>query len=233
MSGWEQAEPEASALKLQLETVTLYKLAAEERATHLDGALKECMKQVRAVKEGEQKLHDIVLAKTKNFEKIRAELEAKLVDFEQKLIRAGSENDALSRSLGERENLLMKVHEEKAQAEAQIEVLKSTIQSGEKEVNSLKYELHVVSKELDIRNEKNMSVRSADVAIKQHMEDVKKISKLEVECQRLRGLVRKKLPGPAALAQMKMEMDSWSRDPGEPAFVFKEFYIPVSYVSIS
>lgn len=168
MSGWEQAEAEASALKLQLETVTLSKLAAEERATHLDGALKECMKQVRAVKEeGEQKLHDIVLAKTKHFEKIRAELEAKLVDFEQKLIRAGSENDALSRSLGERENLLMKVHEEKAQAEAQIEVLKSTIQSGEKEVNSLKYELHAVSKELDIRNEeKNMSVRSADVAIK-------------------------------------------------------------------
>ncbi|CAD6204896.1 unnamed protein product [Miscanthus lutarioriparius] len=227
ISGWEQAEPEASALKLQLEIVTLSKLAAEERATHLDGALKECMKQVRAVKEeGEQKLLDVVLAKTKHFEKIRAELEAKLVDFEQKLIRAGSENDALSRSLGERENLLMKVHEEKAQAETQIEVLKSTIQSGEKEVNSLKYELHVVSKELDIRNEKNMSVRSADVAIKQHMEDVKKISKLEVECQRLRGLVRKKLPGPAALAQMKMEMDSWSRDPGEPAFVFKEFYIP-------
>lgn len=217
MSGWEQAEAEASALKLQLETVTLSKLAAEERATHLDAALKECMKQVRAVKEeGEQKLHDVVLAKTKHFEKIRAELEAKLVDFEQKLIRAGSENDALSRSLGEWKNLLMKVHEEKAQAEAQIEVLKSTIQSGEKEVNSLKYELHVVSKELDIRNEeKNMSVRSADVAIKQHMEDVKKISKLEVECQRLRGLVRKKLPGPAALAQMKMEVDSWSRDPGD------------------
>ncbi|RLN41497.1 hypothetical protein C2845_PM01G45140 [Panicum miliaceum] len=217
VSGWEQAEAEASALKFQLETVTLSKLAAEERAAHLDGALKECMKQVRTVKEeGEQKLHDVVFAKTKHWEKIRAELEARLVEFEQDLIRAGAENDALSRSLEERANLLLKVNEEKAQAEAQIEVLKSTIQSGEKEINSLKYELHVVSKELGIRNEeKNMSVRSADVATKQHMEDVKKISKLEAECQRLRGLVRKKLPGPAALAQMKMEVDSWGRDPGD------------------
>ncbi|XP_062201128.1 filament-like plant protein 4 [Phragmites australis] len=217
VSGWEQAEAEASALKVQLETVTLSKLAAEERSAHLDGALKECMKQVRTVKEeSEQKLHDVVFAKTKQWEKIKDELEARLAEFEQELIRAGAENDALSRSLEERANLLMRIDEEKAQAEAEIEVLKSTIESGEKEINSLKYELHVVSKELDIRNEeKNMSVRSSDVATKQHLEDVKKISKLEAECQRLRGLVRKKLPGPAALAQMKMEVDSWGRDQGD------------------
>ncbi|XP_066383058.1 filament-like plant protein 4 [Miscanthus floridulus] len=217
VSGWEKAEAEASALKLQLETVTLSKLAAEERGAHLDGALKECMKQVRTVKgEGEQKLHDVVFAKTKQWEKIKAEFEAKLLEFEQELIRAGAENDALTRSLQERAELLMKIDEEKAQAEAEIEVLKSTIQSGEREINSLKYELHVVSKELEIRNEeKNMSVRSADVATKQHQEDVKKISKLEAECQRLRSLVRKKLPGPAALAQMKMEVESLGREYGD------------------
>ncbi|KAF7054663.1 hypothetical protein CFC21_062302 [Triticum aestivum] len=219
VSGWEKAEAEASALKVQLETVTLSKLAAEERAAHLDGALKECMKQVRTVKEeGEQKLHDVVFAKTKQWEKIKAELEEKLLEFDHELIRAGAENDALSRSLQERADLLMKIDEEKAQAEAEIEVLKSTIQSGEREINSLKYEVHVVTKELEIRNEeKNMSVRSADVATKQHLEDVKKITKLEAECQRLRGLVRKKLPGPAALAQMKMEVESlgMGRDYGD------------------
>uniref|UniRef100_A0A0D9XHY7 Filament-like plant protein 4 n=1 Tax=Leersia perrieri TaxID=77586 RepID=A0A0D9XHY7_9ORYZ len=200
VSGWEKAEAEALALKLQLETVTLSKLAAEERAAHLDGALKECMKQVRTVKEeSEQKLQDVVFAKTKQWEMLKVELEGKLASFEQELIRVGAENDALSRSLEEQENLLMKVGGEKAQAEAQIEVLKCTIQS-----------------ELEIRNEeKNMSVRSADVATKQHVEDVKKISKLEAECQRLRGLVRKKLPGPAALAQMKLEVDSWGRDHAE------------------
>ncbi|KAF9611441.1 hypothetical protein IFM89_032411 [Coptis chinensis] len=119
VSGWEKAEAEALALKHQLEAVTLLKLTAEDRASHLDGALKECMKQI-------------------------------------------------------------------------------------------------LSKELDIRNEeKNMSMRSAEVANKQHLEGVKKIAKLEAECQRLRGLVRKKLPGPAALAQMKLEVESLGRDYGE------------------
>ncbi|KAL7175174.1 hypothetical protein ACSBR2_028889 [Camellia fascicularis] len=60
--------------------------------------------------------------------------------------------------------------------------------------------------------EKNMCVRSAEVANKQHLEGVKKIAKLEAECQRLRGLVRKKLPGPAALAQMKLEVENLGWD---------------------
>ncbi|URE01892.1 plant protein [Musa troglodytarum] len=217
VSGWEKAEAESSALKNQLESVTLLKLTAEERASHLDGALKECMKQIRNVKEeSEQKLHDVVFAKTKQWEKMKAELEAKLDDFDQELLRASAENAALSRSLQERADILMRITDEKMQADTEIEVLKGNILSCEKEINSLNYELHVVSKELEIRNEeKNMSIKSADVANKQHLEDVKKISKLEAECQRLRGLVRKKLPGPAALAQMKLEVESLGRDHGE------------------
>ncbi|PHT96275.1 hypothetical protein BC332_34799 [Capsicum chinense] len=60
-----------------------------------------------------------------------------------------------------------------------------------------------------------MSVRSAEVANKQHLEGVKKVAKLEAECRRLRGLVRKKLPGPTALAQMKLEVESLGRDYGD------------------
>ncbi|MQM01222.1 hypothetical protein Taro_033970 [Colocasia esculenta] len=214
VSGWEKAEAEALALKNQLESVTLQRLTAEERAAHLDGALKECMKQIRIVKEdSEQKLHDVVFAKTKQWEKIKFELDSKIYDLGQELLGASAENAALSRSLHERSNVLMKISEEKSRAEAEIEILKTNLQSCEKEISSLKYEGHIVSKELEIRNEeKNMSVRSADVANKQHLEDVKKITKLEAECQRLRGLVRKKLPGPAALAQMKQEVESLGRD---------------------
>ncbi|KAG9442984.1 hypothetical protein H6P81_018838 [Aristolochia fimbriata] len=218
VSGWEKAEAEAIALKSQLESVTLMKLTAEDRAAHLDGALKECMRQIRNVKEeSEQKLHDVVFSKTKQWEKIKGEFESRIDDLEQELLRASADNNALSRSLQERSNLLMKMSEEKSQADAQIEVLKSNVQSCEKDINSLKYELHIASKELEIRNEeKNMSFRSAEVANKQHLEGVKKIAKLEAECQRLRGLVRKKLPGPAALAQMKLEVESLGRDYGEP-----------------
>ncbi|XP_057422557.1 filament-like plant protein 4 [Lotus japonicus] len=217
VSGWEKAEAEALALKNHLETVTLSKLTAEDQASQLDGALKECMRQIRNLKEEhEQKIQEIALTKTKQLDKVKGELEAKIGNFEQELLRSAAENAALSRSLQERSNMLIKLSEEKGHAEAEIEHLKSNIESCEREINSLKYELHVNSKELEIRNEeKNMSMRSAEAANRQHTEGVKKIAKLEAECQRLRGLVRKKLPGPAALAQMKLEVESLGRDYGE------------------
>ncbi|TYJ49190.1 hypothetical protein E1A91_A01G116700v1 [Gossypium mustelinum] len=217
VSGWEKAEAEALALKNHLESVTLLKLTAEYRASHLDGALKECMRQIRNLKEEhEQKLQDLAVSKNKQCEKIKLELEAKIAYLDQELCKSAAENDAISRSLQERSNMLVKITEEKSQAETQIECLKGNIESCEREINSLKYEIHVVSKELEIRNEeRNMSMRTAEAANKQHMEGVKKIAKLEAECQRLRGLVRKKLPGPAALAQMKLEVESLGRDYGD------------------
>ncbi|KAL8098424.1 hypothetical protein AgCh_031253 [Apium graveolens] len=217
VSGWEKAEAEALALKNQLESVTLLKLTAEDRASHLDGALKECMRQIRNLKEEhEEKLHEVVINKTKQCDMIKSQLETQIGNLEQELLRSASDNAALSRSLQDRSNMLIKISEEKAQAEADIEQLKSNVDSCEREINSLKYELHIVAKELEIRNEeKNMSVRSAEVANKQHLEGAKKIAKLEAECQRLRGLVRKKLPGPAAMAQMKLEVENLGRDYGE------------------
>ncbi|XP_076913477.1 filament-like plant protein 4, partial [Bidens hawaiensis] len=218
VSGWEKTEAEAATLKNHLESVTLLKLTAEDRATHLDGALKECMRQIRNLKEEHEKtVHDVVLAKAKQFENMKHEFDTKVANLNQELMRAAAENAAVSRSLHDRSNTIIKISEEKSRAEAEIELLKSNIESCEREINSLKYELHIVAKEMEIRNEeKNMSVRSADVANKQHLEGVKKIAKLEAECQRLRGLVRKKLPGPAALAQMKLEVDNLGRDHGEP-----------------
>ncbi|PHT96658.1 Filament-like plant protein 6 [Capsicum chinense] len=225
VSGWEKAESEAAKLKNHLESVTLLKLTAEDRASHLDGALKlhldgalkECMRQIRNLKEEhEQKLHDVIQNKTKQFDKMKHEFEAKLANLDQQLLRSAAENSALSRSLQERSSMVIQLSEEKAQAEAEIEMLKSNIESCEREINSLKYELQINSKELEIRiEEKNMSVRSAEVANKQHLEGVKKVAKLEAECRRLRGLVRKKLPGPTALAQMKLEVESLGRDYGD------------------
>lgn len=217
ITGWEKAESEALALKNHLESVTLSKLTAENRAVHLDGALKECMRQIRSLKEEhEQKLHEVVLTKTKQCEKIKHELEGRIGNLDQELLHSAAEHAALSRSLQEQSNMLIQIREEKSRAEAEIEILKSNIDSCEREISSLKYELHVVTKELDIRNEeKNLSARSAEAANKQHMEGVKKIAKLEAECQRLRSLVRKRLPGPAALAQMKLEVESLGQGCGD------------------
>ncbi|EPS60792.1 hypothetical protein M569_14009 [Genlisea aurea] len=220
VSGWEKAEAEATALKSHLESVTLLKLTAEDRGAHLDIALKECMKQIRHLKEeNEQKLQDLAASKVKVFDRMKAELEGKLINSDKELLGAAAEIAALSRTLHERSAMLVNLSEEKSQADVQIQLLKSNIESCEKEVNSLKYELHIAKKETEIRNEeRNMSVRSADAANRQHLDGLKKIAKLEAECQRLRSLVRKKLPGPAALAQMKLEVESLGRDNGESRF---------------
>ncbi|KHN36042.1 Filament-like plant protein 5 [Glycine soja] len=147
--------------------------------------------------------------KSHQWEKIKLELEAQIDNLDEGLRELASENAALLRSVQESSNKIVKLKEEKSEAEAEVEHLEKSVQSKEKEITSLKYELHMISKELDIRNEeKNMIMRSAEVANKQHTEDVKNITKLESECQRLRGLLRKKLPGPAALAQMKLEVES-------------------------
>ncbi|GER26593.1 hypothetical protein STAS_02244 [Striga asiatica] len=203
VSGWEKAEAEAAALKTHLESVTLLKLTAEERGSHLDGALKECMRQIRNLKDDhEKKLQDLILSKQNLFDKTKLDMESRIADLDRDLVMSAAENAALS-------NALVQLSEEKSRAEAEIETLERKIESCEKEVSSLKYELYVAQKEVEIRNEeKNMSVRSAEVANRQHLEGAKKIAKLEAECQRLRGLVRKKLPGPAALAQMKLEVQS-------------------------
>ena len=95
-------------MKNHLESVTLAKLTAEDRASHLDGALKECMRQIRNLKEEhEQKLQDVFLTKTKQCDKIKLELEAKIGNLDQELLRSAAENAAISRSLQERSNMLI------------------------------------------------------------------------------------------------------------------------------
>ncbi|KAG7544882.1 Filament-like plant protein [Arabidopsis suecica] len=218
VSGWEKADAETLVLKRQLKSVTLLKLTAEDRASHLDDALKECTRQIRIVKEeSDKKLQDVILAKTTHWDKIKAELEGKIDELSQGLHRAASDNAALTRSLQERSEMIIRISEERSKAEADVEKLKTNIQLAEKEISSLKYDVHVASKEVEIRSEeKNMSLKSAEIANKQHLEGVKKIAKLEAECQRLRGLLRKKLPGPAAMAQMKIEVESLGHEFTDP-----------------
>ena len=159
--------------------------------------------------ESEQKLQAVVLAKTIHWDKIKAQLEGKIEELNQGLHRAASDNASLTRTLQERSEMIVRIREEKSKAESEVEKLKTNIHLAEKEISSLKYDVHVASKEVEIRNEeKNMSLKSAENANRQYLEGVKKIAKLEGECQRLRGLLRKKLPGPGAMAQMKLEVES-------------------------
>lgn len=214
IAGWEKSESETASLKRELDEASLHRVSAEERLAHLDAALKECMQQLRFVRdEQEKRIHDAVMKTSKEFERSKTVLEEKLSETSKRLAKIGVENSHLSKALLVKENLIEDVNRQLTQMEADFSALMTRLESTEKDNASLKYEVRVLEKELEIRNEeREFNRRTADASHKQHLESVKKIAKLESECQRLRLLVRKRLPGPAAMAKMKNEVGMLGKD---------------------
>lgn len=65
----------------------------------------------------------------------------------------------------------------------------------EKENFDFKYKVHSITKELEIKSaELEYGKKTSDVLSRHHAESIKKIARLEDECNRLRVMVRKKLP---------------------------------------
>ncbi|XP_011043506.1 PREDICTED: filament-like plant protein 7 isoform X2 [Populus euphratica] len=214
MTDQAEAEAKAVSLKQELDKALQQRAAGEQRSTHLEAALKECMQQLRFVREDqEQRIHDAVMKTSNEFEKSQMILEEELAETSKTLAKIGLENTHLSKALLAKEKLIEDLSKQKAQVEADFNALMSRLESTEKDSASLKYEVRVLEKELEIRNkETEFNRRTADVSHKQHLESVKRIAKLEEECQRLRVLVRKRLPGPAALAKMRSEVEILERD---------------------
>ncbi|KAI3894023.1 hypothetical protein MKX03_034916 [Papaver bracteatum] len=209
IAGWEKEKAESSSLKQQLDEALQQTVLKDERIAHLDAALKECMQQLRFVREEkEQRIHDIIVKTGKESEKMKMALEEKIAEANKSLENLIAEYNNLSKVLHEKEILIEELNERNFQAEADFNALMSRFKSSEKINASLKYEVCIIEKELEIRNEeRDFNRRTADATQKLHLESVKKIAKLESECQRLRILVRKRLPGPAALATMKTEVE--------------------------
>ncbi|KAL5705658.1 hypothetical protein ACHQM5_023933 [Ranunculus cassubicifolius] len=214
IAGWEQTKAEAASLKKNLDKVLQERVVSDERIAHLDAALKECMQQLRFVREEqEQRIHDAVTKTTREHDKVKMVFEQKLAESNKVISKLGNENTHLSKIIESKDALIEDLKARNSQWEVDFNVLKGRLESMQKDNNSMNYELRVLEKELEIRTEeREFNKRSNDASHKQHLESVKKIAKLETECQRLRLLVRKRLPGPAALARMKSEVDMLGRD---------------------
>ncbi|KAJ8459017.1 hypothetical protein OPV22_031943 [Ensete ventricosum] len=208
IAGWQKAEAEVLSLKQQLDDALLQKRTAEERVVNRDMALKQCMQQLHAVKEEQQFIiTNAALKISREQEKTRT-TEQKLIETNKRIADLVMENGNLNRILDVKEQLLKELTESKSKSEANFADVKSRVGSSEKLNDSLKYELCMLQKELEIRNEeREFNHRSSNAAHRQHLESVKKIAKLETECQRLRVMVSKRLPGPTALAKMKSEVE--------------------------
>lgn len=103
VSGWEKAENEVLVLKQQLDAVTQKNSILEDRINHLDGALKECVRQLRQSKdEHERKLNDAVAKSTQNLVSINTDLEIQVAELKAKLEASQlikKENTALKEKL--------------------------------------------------------------------------------------------------------------------------------------
>ncbi|KAL0365377.1 UNVERIFIED_CONTAM: Filament-like plant protein 7 [Sesamum angustifolium] len=207
-----KAEEEVRRLKEELDEVQQQRAAANDRLGHLNSALKDCMEQLNLVRDGqEQRIHDAVMNTSQEFEKAHKRLEEKLLEMSKRLADVTSENAYLSKALLVKEKLIDDLNHIKSQTEAEFQALMTRLDSIEKENAFLRYEFRALEKELDLRNEEVLYGRRAAEASKQHSENIKKIKKLEAECQRLRALTRKRLPGPAILANIKSDIEVQGR----------------------
>ncbi|XP_074560381.1 filament-like plant protein 7 [Curcuma longa] len=219
ITGWQKAEAEALSLKQQLDAALLQKRTAEH-------ALKECLQQLHVTKEDQQFIvNNAALKISREQEKIRS-LEQRLVDTSQKLTESVVQNGNLNRIIEAKEHMLKESSESKSNLEAKLMEVMSRLDSSDKLIASLRYELCMLQKEIEIRNEeREYNHRSATAAHRQHLANIKKIAKLETECQRLRIMVRKRLPGPTALAKMRIEVEALETRKKRPSSTNEDFHL--------
>lgn len=117
VSGWEKAENEVLTLKQQLDAAKQQNAVLEDQVSHLNGKLKDCMRQLRqAREEQEQKTLEAVANNSCNWESKRDELEWKVTELEVQLQTAKEDaatsvnSDLLQRLQDvERENSSLKI----------------------------------------------------------------------------------------------------------------------------
>ncbi|XP_059314012.1 filament-like plant protein 7 isoform X2 [Lycium ferocissimum] len=209
IAGQKKAEAEILCLKKELDEAVHQREEANERIMHLNTALKDHMQQLASLREEqEQKVRDAAMRTSKEFEKALRKLEEKLAETSKRIANLTLENCHLNKVLLMKGQIIEELTKSGAQAEAEFNALMSRLDSVEKENSFLRYEFQMLEREFHIRNDEvEFSRRSLDASRKQQLENVKKIRKLEADCQRLRLLTRKRLPGQVALTNVKNEIE--------------------------
>ncbi|KAL5216479.1 hypothetical protein ABZP36_007880 [Zizania latifolia] len=164
-------------------------------------ALRSCMDQLLLSREEKECLIVEAADKISSEQKKVQGLQQRLEDANKRFAKVTTENYNLRK-------LIKELNQSIAHSDQKLSDATVRLQFTHKQCASLQYEVHMLQKELEIRNkEREYDHRSIDAAQKHQQESVQKITALEAECQRLRTMVQKRLPGPAALAKMKDEVE--------------------------
>ncbi|KAK7400773.1 hypothetical protein VNO78_12079 [Psophocarpus tetragonolobus] len=175
--------------------------ASAETVNPAVATLQEPLQPPRCVQEEqEQNLSGAMPKISVEHEKINKELEEKLREASKRIDDLIAENTHLANALVTKEKSIGDLIKCKQEADAEFSTLMARLDTTEKENSFLRYEFHVLEKELEIRKEEmNYSRQYADASHKQYLECSQKASKLEAECQRLRVFEQKRSPGSAGM----------------------------------
>ncbi|KOM52053.1 hypothetical protein LR48_Vigan09g071200 [Vigna angularis] len=178
-----------------------------------DATLKEPLQPPSCVQEEkEKKLCGDIPKIAIEDKKIQKELEEKLRNTSKRIDDLTAENTHLSNALLTKEKSIGDLVKCKQEADAEFSTLMTRLDTTEKENSFLRYEFHVLEKELEIRKEEtDYSRQYADASHKQYLECSQKVSKLEAECQKLRLMLQKRPPGSAGMVNMKNEVGMMRR----------------------
>ncbi|KAK3158455.1 hypothetical protein QOZ80_2AG0137410 [Eleusine coracana subsp. coracana] len=136
------------------------------------------------------------------------ELQRKLDDANKKVTKLTADNAGLRKAVDAKDALVGELRASEAAARDELAGAAARLESAQKQAGSLRYEVRMLQKELEVRaQEREYDLKAADAARRQQAEHLDRIARLEAECQRLRAMVRKRLPGPAAIAKMRDEVD--------------------------
>ncbi|RLM74170.1 filament-like plant protein 4 isoform X2 [Panicum miliaceum] len=170
-------------------------------------ALRCCLEQLLLVRDEKERLVIEAANKISSEQKKTQDLQQKFEDANKQFEKVIAENHNLRNTVDSKEKLIKYQKESEARSDQKSTDATARLEFSQKQCTSLKYEVRMLREELEIRNkEREYDLRSIHAAQKQQQESAKKIAALEAECQRLRTMVQKRLPGPAALAKMKDEV---------------------------
>ena len=165
------------------------------------------MEQLLLVRDEKERLVIEAANKISSEQKKTQDLQQKFEDANKQFEKVITENYNLRNTVDSKEKLIKELKESKAHSDQKLTDATARLEFSQKQCTSLKYDVCMLREELEIRNkEREYDLRSIHAAQKQQQESVKKIAALEAECQRLRTMVQKRLPGPVALAKMKDEV---------------------------
>ncbi|GJN21583.1 hypothetical protein PR202_gb09070 [Eleusine coracana subsp. coracana] len=176
--------------------------------TEMEEALRSCMEQLVTAREEREQVIVEASNEISSEKKKARELQRELDDANKKAAKLAADNAGLRKAVDAKDALVGELRASEAAARDELAGAVARLESAQKQAGSLRYEVRMLQKELEVRaQEREYDLKAADAARRQQAEHLDRIARLEAECQRLRAMVRKRLPGPAAIAKMRDEVD--------------------------